>query len=157
MSEFIDSLSDRLTALEQEAQAFPEKLDSIVARLDRGKWENVLVRVNDDFNRLLDKLSAPKSSVGLALPLIFDVHSFSLTRVTSEDKARWRSAHKSDIRVVIGGGRVQVMAASERTGKGEFAFSHRIPFAQQQAHIILTWDQYQKLLNEISKLIGDSE
>ncbi len=157
MSEFIDSLSDRLEALEQEVQAFPEKLDSIVARLDRGKWGNLLVRVNDDFNRLLDRLSAPKNIGIPELPLIFDPGFLSFTPITSEDKARWRVAHKSDVRVVIGEGKVQVMAASNMTGIGESAVTHRIPFAQRQGYIILNWDQYQELLTQIGKLLSASE
>lgn len=155
MSEFINSLSHRLTALEQKVRAFPGKLDSIVARLDWGKWENLLVRVNNDFNRLLDRLSAPQNIGIPALSLIFDLGSLSFTTITSEDKARWRAAHKSEIRVVIGGERVQVMAASEITDEGEFAVSHRKPIIQQQDYLILTWDQYQKLLCEIRKLISD--
>ena len=157
VSAFLDSLSDRLTLMEQEVQAFPEKLASIVARIDRGKWENLLVRVNEDFNKLLDKLSAPQSSGGLVLPLIFDPHFFSFTLITSEDKARWRAAHKSEIRVVIGKGKVQVMAASEIAGKGETAVSYKTPLIQQQGYIILIWDQYQKLVKEIGKLIGGCE
>ena len=62
MSTFLNSLSDKLEAMEQEIQALPEELDSIVRRLDRGKWENLLLRVNEDFNKLLDKLSTPQST-----------------------------------------------------------------------------------------------
>jgi len=152
---FLNCLSDRLATMEQEMQALPEELDSIVRRLDRGKWENLLVRVNEDFNKLLDKLSASQSSGILALPRILSLQPFSITPITDEDRARWRAAHKSEIRVVIGKGQVQVMADSEIIGKGETAVSHRIPFGQQQGYIILNWDQYQKLLDEIGKLIGE--
>ncbi len=154
---FLNSLSDRLAAMEREMQAFSGDLDSMVRRFDQGKWENLLVRVNEDFNKLLDELSAPRISGVFSLPLIFDPQSFSITSITSEDKARWRAAHKSEIRVVIGKGQVQVMADSEITGKGETAVSHRIPFGQQQGYIILNWDQYQKLLDEIGKLISGND
>ncbi|MFC2003898.1 hypothetical protein ACFLV4_08190 [Chloroflexota bacterium] len=151
---FLNSLSDQLAAMEREMQAFSGDLDSMVRRFDQGKWDNMLLRVNENFSKLLDKLSAPRISGVFPLPLIFDPQSFSITPVTSEDRARWRAARKSEIRIVIGKGQVQVMAASEITGKGETAVSHRIPFGQQQGHIILNWDQYQKLLDEIGKLIS---
>lgn len=154
---FLNSLSDRLTAMEREMQTFSGDLDSIVRRLDQGKWENLLLRVNEDFNKLLDKLYAPRINGAFALPLIFDLQSLSFTPITSEDRARWRAAHKSDIRVVIGKGQVHVMADSEITGKGKTAVSHRIPFAQRQGYIILNWDQYQKLLDEIGKLISGND
>jgi len=154
---FLNSLNDRLTAMEREMQALPEELDSMVRRLDQGKWENLLLRVNEDFNKLLDELSAPQNSGVFALPSIFDPQSLSFTPITSEDRSRWRDAYKSDIRVVIGKGKVQVMADSEVTGEGETAVSHRIPFAQQQGYIILNWDQYQKLLAEIGKLISGND
>ncbi len=152
---FLNCLSDRLATMKQGIQTLPEELDSIVRRLDWGKWENLLIRVNEDFNKLLDKLSAPRTNGVFALPLIFDPQSFSFTPITDEDRARWRAAHKSEIQVVIGKGQVQVMADSEITGKGETAVSHRIPFGQQQGYIILNWDQYHKLLDEIGKLIGE--
>jgi len=154
---FLISLNDRLTTMEQEMQALPEELDSIVRRLDRGKWENLLLRVNEDFNKLLDKLSTPQISGLLSLPLILSLQPLSTSPITSEDRARWRAAHKSDIRVVIGKGRVQVMAASEVTGEGEAEVSQIIPFSQQQGYIILNWDQYQMLLDEIGKLISGND
>ena len=152
---FLNNLSDWLATMEHEMQALPEELDSMVRRLDQGKWENLFLRVNEDFNKLLDKLYAPRTNGAFALPLIFDLQSLSFTPITSEDRARWRVVHKSDIRVVIGNGQVHVMANSEITGKGGTAVSHRIPFGQQQGYIILNWDQYQKLLDEIGKLIGE--
>jgi len=157
MSTFLNSLSDKLDAMEQEMQTLSGELDSIVRRLDRGKWGKLLVRVNEDFNKLLDKLSAPQSSGVLALPLIVSLQPLSITPVTSEDRSRWRAAYKSDIRVVIGKGRVQVMAASEITSKRETAVSQITPVARQQGYIVLSWDQYQKLLDEIGKLIGEDE
>jgi len=152
---FLNSLNDRLTTMERDMQTLSGELDSIVRRLDRGKRGNLLVRVNDDFNKLLDKLSAPQSSGVLALPLIVSLQPLSITPVTSKDRSMWRAAHKSDIRVVIGKGRVQVMASSEI--KRETAVSQITPVARQQGYIVLNWDQYQKLLDEMGKLISDDE
>jgi len=157
MSPFLNSLADNLEAMEQEIQALPEELDSIVRRLDQSKWEDLLLRVNEDFNKILDELSAPQINGAFALPWIFDLQSLSFTPVTSEDRSRWRAAHKPEIRVVIGEGKVQVMADSEITGKGETAVSRVIPVCRQQGHIVLTWGQYQKLLAEIGKLISADE
>jgi hypothetical protein len=138
--------------MERDMQSISEELDSMVRRLDQGKWENLFLRVNEDFNKLLDELSIPRISGLFSVPLIFDPQSLSFTPITSEDRARWRAAHKSDIRVVIGKGKVQVMAASEVTGEEETEVSQIIPFSQQQGYIILNWDQYQVLLDEIGKL-----
>jgi len=151
---FLTNLNDRLTTMEQEMQALPEELDSIMRRLNRDKWGNLFLRVNEDFNRLLDRLSAPRINGLFSLPYIFDPQSLSFTSITSGDRARWRAAHKSDIRVVIGKGKMQVMAASEVTGKGEAEPSQIIPLSQQQGYIVLNWDQYEMLLDEIGKLIG---
>jgi hypothetical protein len=154
---FLNNLSDRLAAMEQKMQALPEELDSIMRRLNRDKWENLLVRVNEDSNKLLDRLSAPRIHGVFSLPLIFDLQSLSFAPITSEDRARWRAAHKSDIRVVIGKGKVQVMVASEVTDEEATEVSQIIPFSQQQGYIILSWDQYQKLLDEIGKLISGND
>ena len=149
---FLNSLNDRLTTMERDMQSISEELDSMVRRLDQGKWENLFLRVNEDFNKLLDELSIPRISGLFSVPLILDPQSLSFTPITSENRARWRAAHKSDIRVVIGKGKVQVMAASEVTGEEETEVSQIIPSPQQQGYIILDWDQYQVLLDEIGKL-----
>jgi len=149
---FLNSLNDRLTTMERDMQSISEELDSIMRRLNSDKWRNLLIRVNEDFNKLLDELSIPRISGLFSVPLIFDQQSLSFTPITSEDRARWRAAHKSDIRVVISKGKVQVMAASEVTGEEETEVSQIIPFSQQQGYIILNWDQYQVLLDEIGKL-----
>ena len=154
---FLTNLNDRLTTMEQEVQALPEELDSIIRRLNRDKLENVLVHVNEDFNKLLDDLSTPQTSGIPSLPLIFDLQSLSFTSITSENRARWRAAHKSDIRVVVGKGKVQVMAASEVADKQDTAASRIKPVAQQKGYIVLNWDQYQKLLDEIDKLISGND
>jgi hypothetical protein len=154
---FLDSLSDQLAARERRIHALPEELNSIMARLNRDKWENLLVHVNENSNRLLDRLSAPRINGSLSLPLIFDLQALSFAPITSEDRARWRDAHKSDIRVVIGKGKVRVMAVSEVICKGKADVSQVIPLSQQQGYIILDWDQYQKLLDEIGKLISGND
>jgi len=154
---FLTSLSDRLTTMEQEMQALPEQFDSIMRRLSRDKWEDRLLYVNESFNKLLDRLSAPQNCGVFSLPLIFDPQSLSFIPITSQDRARWRAAHKSDIRVVIGKGKVRVMAASEVTGEGEAEVYQITPFPQHQGYIILNWDQYQILLDEIGKLISGND
>jgi len=152
---FLNSLNDRLTTMEREVQTLPEELDSMVRRFDQGKWENLLLRVNEDFNKLLDKLYAPRTNGAFALPLIFDLQSLSFTPITSEDRARWRAARKSEIRVVIDKGRVEVMAASMVAGNWETTVSQIAPVAQQKGYIVLRWDQYIELLDEIGTLIGE--
>jgi len=154
---FLTSLNDRLTTMEQEMQALPEDFDSIMRRLDQGKWGNLFLRVNEDFNKLLDELSTPQISWLLALPRIINLQPLEIRPITSEDRSRWRAAYKSDIRVVIGKGKVQVMAAPEVTGEGEAEVSQIIPFSQEQGYIILNWDQYQMLLDEIGKLISGND
>lgn len=154
----LNSLGNRLAGLEQEIQTLPGQLDSMVSRLDRGKWRSLLLRVNEDLNKLLDELSTPQISGAFPLPLIFDPQTFSFTPVTSEDRARWRAAHKSDIRVVIGKGQVRLLSVPQIVGNRENAAPQKTPASRQQDCIVMNWDQYQKLLNEIDKLIiGNDE
>ena len=152
---FLNSLNDRLTTMEQKAQAFPEELDSIVRRLDWGKLQNILIHLEQDCNQLYEKQSAPQSNGGITLPLVFSLETFSLTPITSEDISRWREAYKSKVRVLIGKGKVQVIAASEITEKYETAVSQIATVARHQGYIVLSWDRYIKLLDEIGKLIGE--
>ena len=150
---FLNSLNDRLTTIEREVQTLPGELDSIVARLDRGKLQSVLIRLEQDCDQLYEKQSAAQSSGVLALFLIFSLEFLSFTPKTSE--ARWREAYKSKVRVVIGEGKVEVMATSELAEKYKTTVSQITIVAQQQGFIVLRWDQYIKLLDEIGKLIGE--
>jgi len=157
VSTFLISLSKKLEAMEQEIQTLPGELDSIVARFDRGKLQSVLIRLEQDCNQLYEKQSAARSSGGFALPLILDMRTLSITPVTSEDRSRWREAYKSKVRVVIGEGKVEVMAASEIAEKYKTTVSQITPVARQQGYVVLRWDQYIKLLDEIGKLLENEE
>ena len=152
---FLNSLNDQLTTMEREVQTLPEELDSIMRRLDWGKLQSVLIRLEQDCDQLYEKQSAAQSSGGITPPQIFSLEALSFTPITSEDKSRWREAYKSKVRVAIGEGKVEVMATSELAGNLETAVSQIAPVARQQGYIVLSWDQYIKLLNGIGKLIGE--
>ena len=152
---FLNSLNDRLTTMEREVQALPGELNSIVRRLDWGKLQSVLLHLEQDCNQLYEKQSAAQSSGIPKLPVIFSLETLSSTLITSEDISKWREAYKSKVRVLIGKGRVEVMAASEIAGKYETTVSQIATVAHQQGYIVLSWNQYIKLLDEIGKLIGE--
>ena len=155
MSSFLSSLQDKLTAVEQKMQPLPGELDCIVARLDRDKLISLSSRLNQEFDKLLDQLFAPQRNMALAFSFIFTPIGFRV--ITEEDLSRWRDDHKSDIRVVIGKGRVEVIAPSELAKEYKTTVSQAILAAQQQGYAVLGWTQYHKLLDEISKLIGGDE
>jgi len=141
--------------MEREVQALPGELDSIVRRLDWGKLQSVLIHLEQDCNQLYEKQSAAQSSGGITLPWILSLQPFFITPRTDEDRARWREVYKSKVRVVIGGGKVEVMAASELAEKYKTTVSQIAPVAQQKGYTVLSWEQYIKLLDEIGKLIEE--
>ena len=59
--------------------------------------------------------------------------------------------------MVIGEGKVEVMAASEIAEKYKTTVSQIAPVARQQGYIVLRWDKYIKLLDEIGKLLENEE
>jgi hypothetical protein len=152
---FLNNLNDRLAEMEQVVQKLPVELDSVVKRLDRDKLQGILTRLEHDCDRLYEKRAAAQDIKGIVLQEIFSPETFSLRPITAADRARWRDAYKSKLRVVIGGGKVEVIEASEIAGKCKTRVSREVPFAQQQGYIVLRWGQYIKLLGEIGKLIGD--
>ena len=154
MSSFLNSLKDKLAAMEQEMQTLLGEFDSIVARLDWGKLRSLAFRLNQDFNKLLDELFDPQKIRVLASPFVFIPTSPYIRLVTGEDLSRWRAAYKSEVRVLIGKGRVEVMAPSELAKEYKTTVSQVIRVAQQQGYIVLGWGQYQKLLDGIGSLIG---
>ena len=140
--------------MEREVQTLPEELDSTLTRLDRGKLRGLLFRLNQDFNKLFD---AHHRSGMFALPLIIQPTYPYVREITSEDLQRWREAYKLEVRVVIGKGKVEVIARSELAKEYKTTVSQVILAAQQQGYTVLGWDQYQNLLDEIGNLIGGDE
>jgi len=59
--------------------------------------------------------------------------------------------------VVLGKEGVAVIAISELARKYQTTVPQVILAAQQQGYIVLGWDQYQNLLDEIGSLIGEDE
>lgn len=154
MSQFQSSFKDKLTTIEQEMRNLPGELDSIVTRLDRGRLTNLFLRLNQDLEKLFDRLfGTRRSEVAASEP-----SSAQFIRLISDaDLAKWREATKSDVQVVIGNGRVEVMAPSEFARKYKATISEVFLAAQQQGYTVLGWKQYQKLLDEIGKLIGGND
>ncbi len=151
MSQFQSSFRDKLTTIEQEMRNLPGELDSIVTGLDRGRLTNLFLRLNQDFNKLFDRLFGTRTSEVAAA-------SEHLIKLMSDaDLAKWREATKSDVQVIIGNGRVEVMDPSEFARKYKATISEVFLAAQQQGYTVLGWKQYQKLLDEIGKLIGGND
>jgi len=140
--------------MEQEIQKLPGELDSIVTRLDRDKLRSLFTRLDQDFNKLFD---AHHRSGMFTLPLIIEPTYPYIREITSEDWSRWREAYKSDVRVVIGKGKVEVIAVADLTREYKATVSRVVLIAQRQGYLVLGWEQYQKLLDEIGKLIGGDE
>ena len=132
MSFHIDSLRDKLAAMEREVQALPRQLDSVVIRMDRGKLRSLVLSVSQDFNKLVDELSAAQRSI-LTIPLVFIPNYPFLREITNEDLSRWREAYKLEVRVVIGKGRVEVITPSELAREYKKAVSQIILAAQHKA------------------------
>jgi hypothetical protein len=154
---FLENLGDQMVAMERQIQTLPQKLNSIVRRLDRGKWRKLLARVDEDLNRLLDKLDAPRVNGAFHMPFVLDPQSLSLTPITSEDRARWRDARKSHIRAVTGKGQVRLTIDPKTARKLEIIGFEITSITQQSDSIVLAWDQYQKLLDEIGRLISSDD
>ena len=162
MSPFLNSLDGKLRVMEQKIGALPGELDSLLARLDRGKLRSLGSRLNQDFNNLLDQLFAPQRSQVLMSMFPFILMPNGLNgplyrRINHEDFAKWRVAWKSDILVVLGKEGVEVIAVSELARKYKTTVPQVILAAQQQGYIVLGWDEYQNLLDEVGSLIGENK
>jgi len=154
MSSFLNSLKDRLTAMEQEMQTLPIELDAVVTPLDWKKLRSLFFRLNQDLNNLFN---ARHNSGMLSFPLVVQPTYPYIREVTNDDLQRWREAYKSEVRVIVGKGGVALIAPSELASKYKTTVSQIILSAQQQGYLVLSWDQYQKLLDEIGKLIDGGE
>jgi hypothetical protein len=154
---FLNSLNDHLMAMEREIQTLPGELDSLVSSLDRSKLQDILCRLERDCDGLFDRQFAARRDGAITLPLIIQLGYPYVRQITEEDLLRWREVYKSEVRVVIGKGRAEVMAASELARRWETTISQITLAAQQKGYAVLDWDGYKKLLDEIVKLIGGDE
>jgi len=147
--------------MEEEIQNLPGELDSIVTRLDRDKLRSLFAALNRDFDEAFDKhlgkLFAAQGGWAFGAPFIMELSPPHIRSVTNEDIQRWQAAYKSDVRVVIGKRGVGVIAPSELAKEYKTTVSQVILAAQRQGYTVLGWEQYQKLLDEIHKLIGEDK
>ncbi len=160
MSTFLNSLESKLIAMQQEVQALPEELDSIVARLDQGKLRRLSFSLDQDFNKLLDSLFDEQRINAVLFPFVFMPDGWNgplYRRITEEDLMKWRAAWKSDVRVVTGKEGIGLIAISELSRKYQTSVPQVILAAQQQGYTVLDWDGYQNLLDEIGSLVGEDE
>ena len=157
MSRYLDSIRGELTAMEQEIPTLPEELDSVVTRLDRSKLRSLFFRLDQDLNKLLARLFDAQRIGALLYPLIVQPSYPYIRETTEEDLAKWRAAWKSDILVVAGKEGIGVIATFELARKYQTTVAQVILAAQQQGNIVLGWDQYRELLDEIGSLIGGDE
>jgi len=157
MSSFLNSLEHKLWIMGEEIQTLPGELDSALSRLDRGKLQNLLFRLDQDCNELYNKQFAAQRVGALGLPFILQPGYPYIREITDEDLSRWRTAWKSDVRVVLGKEGVGVIAVSELARKYQTTVTQVSLAAQQQGYTVLGWDQYQKVLDEIGILIGRDE
>jgi len=156
MSSFLNSLKDKLATMEQELQALPGELNSILRRLDGRKLKSLLSRLNQNCDELYDKQNAAQMSRLFSLPYIIQATPPYIRLVTGEDLSRWREAYKSGVRVIIGKGRVEVVTPSELANEYETTVSEIILAPQEQGYTVLGWDQYHALLDEIGNLVSES-
>jgi len=157
VSLFLKSIQDKLTAIEREAQSLPGDLDSAVTRLNQDKLRSLFSRLDQDFNKLLDRLFAPQRINAQLNHFIIQPDYPYIREITGEDLAKWRAAWKSDVRVVIGKEGVGVIAISELAREYKMTVPEIILAVEQQGYILLCWDDYQTLLDEIDSLIGEDE
>ena len=157
MSSFLNSLEDKLRVMEEEIQTLPGELDSAVARLNQDKLRSLFSRLDQGFNKLLDRLFAPQRINAQLNHFIIQPDYPYIREITGEDLAKWRAAWKSDVRVVIGKEGVGIVAVSELAREHQTTAPQVIHAAQEQGYILLGWDDYKTLLDEVDSLIGEDE
>lgn len=157
MNTFLNSLENKLRVMEEEIQTLPGEFDSAVAHLNQGKLRSLFFRLDQGFNKLLDRLFAPQRINAQLNHFIIQPDYPYIREITEEDLAKWRAAWKSDIRVVLSKEGVGVIVISELAKEYKTAVSQVIHAAQEQGYIVLGWDDYQTLLDEIDSLIGEDE
>jgi hypothetical protein len=151
---FLNSLNDWITAMEFEIQTLPRDLDSVFERLDRNQLQNIRSRLEQEFDLFIDKQIAAQNQGEIILPYIVELPSMRTRRITQEDLSKRREVYKSAVRVVIAKGMVQLLPVSEIADKLGTTISQITTAAQRKGYIVLSWDQYQRLWDEIGKLIN---
>ena len=153
MSTFLDGLEEKLAAMEQEPQALPREIDSAAAHLDRATLRRLFLRLNRDYSKLLEdeKFAARACSIVVA------ASALCRNQLSSVDESLVRVFYAPDVRVAIGRGKVKPIAISQLARENRTVGPEIILNLRERGYIVLGWDQYQKLLDEIGNLISGNE
>lgn len=153
MSTFLDGLKEKLAAMEQKPHALRREIDSAVARLDRATLRRLFLRLNLDYSKLLED----EKFVAAACSIVIALSALSRNKASAEDKSLVRVFYAPDVRVAVGKGEVKPIAISQLARQNKTIGPEIILNLRQQGYIVLGWDQYQKLLDEIGNLISGEE
>ena len=151
MSAFLESLRDELETVEQRIEALPGDIDSVVTHLGWTKLRTFFLRLNQDYRKLLQDEQRLYQGVLLGRLLI------TTDRAMAEQMSNLIKTFIPDVRVVLGKGQVKAMAISNLARENKMTASDIIVSLREEGYLVLGWDEYRKLLDEIGKLIDQPE
>ena len=151
MNGFIDSLNGHLDAMATEMGRLPDQLREAVENLDRHRLGHLFLTLEQEYDKLVvDEESARKAySPGkeLALSLLDPALGKQMSKLKEP----------SDVRIIIGKGEIKAVAISKLARQCRVTTLEVAGELRQQGYKVFGWNQYQKLLYEIGKLIGGDE
>ena len=148
MSGFLDSLRDELETIEQRIEALPGDIDSVVSHLEWTKLRTFFLGLNQDYRKLLQDEQRLYQGVLLGRLLI------TTDRAMAEQMSNLIKTFIPDVRVVLGKGQVKAMAISNLARENKMTASDIILSLREEGYLVLGWDEYRKLLDEIGKLLA---
>jgi hypothetical protein len=140
----MDALADRMASL-------PGELDDASERLVRGRLRRMFSNLECYYNIIAANEERIRESYSFEKELGYTL----LDPRFGEQMSRLKEP--VDVRIVIGNRVVTALAISclaRESGMSTHGVVHKL---RRQGYIVLGWDKYQKLLDEICKLIGEHE
>jgi hypothetical protein len=141
-----DTFGNQMDILAEKMSSLPEKLDRASGCLERGRLRNMLSNLEHCYNRVVDDEEEAREAYSFGRELGYTLLEPKLGERIS------RLKEPIDVRVIIGKGTVTALALSQLARKSDTSTRVVVYNLRQQGFIVLTWEQYQKLFNEIVKL-----
>lgn len=149
MSDFIGNITGRLAAMELQAQALPGHIGSILICLDRNRLRRLFLELSQEHRKLIED----EESVAAAFSLALALTAFTRGALNEEEVSSLKGAYTPDIRIMVGNEKVKPIPLSKIARESNVTVSQIIRIVRQQGYMVLDWGQYQRLLDEISKLV----
>ncbi len=144
--EALDNFANQMDALADRMASLPGELDDASGRLERGRLRRMFSNLECYYSIIAANEERARKSYSFATEVAYSLIDPKFGERMS------RLKEPVDVRIVMGDRVVTALAVSRLAREGGISTYGVMHNLRKQGYTVLTWNQYQKLFNEVAKM-----